>query len=87
MLGATRQVKVEIGCSHTASDHQGEVELADIGLSVTGHWARRGLNSCPSELAGAVGPPETVDAASLTDGGLVKAFEEQGEESSEVWVP
>jgi len=35
---------------------------------------------------GAVSPPETVDAASLADDGLVKVLEEQGEESSEVLV-
>ena len=38
-------------------------------------------NTIRSELTGAVGPPETADAASLTDDGLVKAFEARGEES------
>jgi len=40
-----------------------------------------------SEFTGAVDPPEAVDFTSLTDNGLVKAFEERVEESSEVWVP
>ena len=38
-------------------------------------------NTIRSELTGAIGPPEKVDAASLTDDGLVKAFEARGEES------
>ena len=44
-------------------------------------------NTVRSEFTGAVGPPETVNTASLTDDDLVKAFEAQGEESSEVCVP